>query len=56
MNQRVADDPDFDQHEAKPRFCEVLLSYRVMQKGKDKKGLRQKMERNGLRRASRFPE
>jgi len=31
MFQRVTHDSHFDQHEAKPRFCEEALSYRVMQ-------------------------
>jgi hypothetical protein len=30
MNQRVAHDLDFGQHEVKPRFCEAGLSYGVI--------------------------
>jgi len=33
MNQRVAHDSHFDQNEAKPRFCEEVLSYGVIQAG-----------------------
>jgi hypothetical protein len=33
MNQWVTYDSHFDQHEAKPRFCEAVLSYGVIQAG-----------------------
>jgi hypothetical protein len=56
MNQWVTYDSHFDQHEAKPRFCEEVLSYRVMQMLKRITGLRNKMfSKNSFIWNSRFP-